>query len=69
MSTTETCRELDSREADGVRVRLWWFPEQEDLTVTVKDSKTGENFAIECKPDKAMDCFKHPYAYRKDEAA
>jgi hypothetical protein len=57
-------RELDSRVSDGILVRLLWYPEDDHLSVAVKDTKTGETFELPIHPDeRAPDVFRHPYAY------
>ena len=57
--------ELDHRESDGISVTLWWFTPDNELTVTVYDSKTHESFSLNDVPhDKALDYFNHPYAGR-----
>lgn len=60
-------KELAQRQTDNVLVRLWWFNfgGRDELTVTVRDLRTDENFTINPPPDKALDCFEHPFAYRK----
>jgi hypothetical protein len=59
-----TMRELDSRTADGIHVRLLWSESDDQVTVTVADGKSGGSFRIEvCEGDNALDVFHHPYAY------
>lgn len=57
--------ELADRNNDGVVVKLW--EQYGEITITVRDTRTGENFTLHPPPDKAMDCFYHPFAYRKVE--
>lgn len=54
---------LCDREADRVVVKLW--EQYGEITVTVRDDKTGEHFVLKPSPDKALDAFYHPFAYRK----
>ena len=57
-------RELDSRLADGIRVRLLWHPADGHVSVTLADSKTGEAFELTVGDgDRAIDVYQHPYAY------
>ena len=55
--------ELDVRSTDGLEVALLWQPETNRITVSVYDSKTGDDFDIEVDPAEATDAFHHPYAY------
>jgi hypothetical protein len=56
-------RELDFRSSDGLEVSLLWEPETSRVTVSVFDSKTGDDFDVEVSSNEAMDAFHHPYAY------
>ena len=57
-------RELHSRTSDGILVRLLWYPNDDHLSVTVNDTKTGEMFELPIHPgERALDVFRHPYAY------
>jgi hypothetical protein len=56
-------KELDFRSNDGLEVALRWQPETNQLSVSVYDSKTGDDFDIEVDPAEAIDAFHHPYAY------
>jgi hypothetical protein len=56
-------KELDFRSNDGLEVALLWQPETNQLSVSVYDSKTGDDFDIEVDPAEAIDAFHHPYAY------
>jgi hypothetical protein len=58
-----TMRELDSRSADGIQVRLLWSEGDDPVLVTVADAKSGDGFSIEVRGDNALDVFHHPYAY------
>ena len=69
MNTIETevrpeFRELAQRESDGLLIRLWWVATNDTITVTVYDEKTGEGFTLYPEPDKAMDAYNHPFAYK-----
>ena len=56
-------RELDYRAGDGLEVKLLWNPQTNRLSVTVFDSKTGDDFEVEVSSSEALDAFHHPYAY------
>ncbi len=56
-------RELAERENDGIAVRLVWDSETDRLTVAVRDSRSGEAFALDARAADALDVFRHPYAY------
>jgi hypothetical protein len=57
-------RELDARTGDGIHVRLLWHPEDDHLSVTVNDTKTGETFELPIHPgEPPLDVFHHPFAY------
>ena len=43
---SDTARELDSREADGLEIALVWYPAENAIAVRVFDSKTGERHEI-----------------------
>jgi hypothetical protein len=57
-------RELDSRNGDGMYVRLLWSEDDGGVAVSVTDAKTGDCFAIDVRAqDSASDVFTHPYAH------
>jgi len=56
-------RELAARESDGVRVLLLWHPSNDEVTVSVDDTRTGEYFELPVQRDRALDAFNHPFAY------
>ena len=59
-----TMRELDSRSADGIQVRLLWSEGEGRVMVAVADAKSGDGFSIEVGDgDDVLDVFHHPYAY------
>lgn len=60
----DSMRELHSRTADGILVRLLWRQNDGRLFVAVTDDKTGEAFSLEVpKGQRALQVFDHPYAY------
>jgi hypothetical protein len=56
-------RELAERESGGVSVILRWEDGTGLLSVSVKDSRTGEAFDLDANESNALDVFRHPYAY------
>ena len=65
--TTEvltSIRELHSRMADGIVVRLLWCEVENRVFVSVDDQKTGETFSVDV-PDgeRPLHVFAHPFAY------
>ncbi len=56
-------RELDRRTNDGIDVRLLWNPATGEVSVAVADSKAGESFEIAVDGERALDAFRHPFAY------
>jgi hypothetical protein len=56
-------RELDRRVTDGIRVTLFWHPSTNRIVVEVHDESTGATFELAVAPSRALDAFRHPYAY------
>jgi hypothetical protein len=56
-------RELDCRCNDGFEVRLLWDSLTNSVSVSVKDTRDGESFAVDVAPSDALDAFHHPFAY------
>jgi hypothetical protein len=56
-------RELASRENNGLAVRLVWHPDDDAVTVSVTDSRTGDRFQLAVDRKRALDAFYHPFAY------
>jgi len=57
-------RELAARDSEGVRVVLLWHPRENAVTVSVDDARVGDRFQLANAPDRALDAFYHPFAYR-----
>ena len=57
-------RELAARDSEGVRVVLLWHPRENAVTVSVDDARVGDRFQLSIAPDRALDAFYHPFAYR-----
>jgi predicted kinase len=60
---TPQARELAVRDSDGVHVELVWHPCDNEVIVSVADSRAGDSFQIAVAPDRALDAFYHPFAY------
>ena len=61
---THITRELDRRTGDGIDVRLLWCQNDDQVTVAVTDTKTGEAFEVPVREgERALEVFHHPYAY------
>ena len=58
-----TLTELDHRSADGIEVSLLWIRNTNRLLVAVADSRSGESFEVQAPAEKALDVFRHAYAY------
>jgi hypothetical protein len=62
--TLTSLRELHSRTADGILVRLLWCEQENRVFVSVNDNRTGEEFSLEVpKGERPMHVFAHPFAY------
>jgi hypothetical protein len=55
--------ELDHRSADGIEIFLLWSRKTNRLLVAVEDSRSGESFEVPAPAEKALDVFRHPFAY------
>jgi len=62
-ATRPNTRELAARENDGLHVLLLWHPREDELTVSVEDTRAGESFLLPVARDCALDAFYHPFAY------
>jgi len=63
-SRTPIIRELDRRTGDGTDVRLLWCQNDDQVTVAVTDTNTGEAFEVPVREgERAFEVFHHPYAY------
>jgi hypothetical protein len=62
-SATPDSRELAARDSDGLHVLLLWHPREDELTVSVEDTRAGNRFQLAVARDRALDAFYHPFAY------
>jgi len=58
-----TLTELDHRSADGFEVSLLWSWMTNQLMVAVADTRSGESFEVHAPAERALDVFRHPFAY------
>jgi hypothetical protein len=60
---TEQRRELARRSTDGIEVPLFWNGPTDWVTIEIVDRRFDERLEFEVACDKALDAFRHPYAY------
>jgi YD repeat-containing protein len=60
---TETHRELAHRDADGIAVTLSWNERSNRVTVKVYDARSDDGFELDVDSDRALDAYRHPFAY------
>jgi len=69
MITTATERsELAHRSADGIDVSLYWTKLTDHVTIELTDRRLGDRLEFEVNRDKALDAFRHPFAYAPAQA-
>lgn len=62
-ATTFKRRELAHRASNGIKVWLYWDKVGDTLSLEVFDAKLDEYFELDVPRDRAMDAFRHPFAY------
>jgi hypothetical protein len=62
-SATPDTRELAARDSNGLHVLLLWHPREDELTVSVEDTRAGDRLQLAVARDRALDAFYHPFAY------
>jgi hypothetical protein len=60
---TPTAVELDRREGDGIVVALLWRKSLNAISIELIDDRTGEEIEFIVPSDRALDAFRHPFAY------
>ena len=60
-------RELAFRESDGISVRLYWDSLENEVFVSVRDDRNGDDFVLNPPNHEALSAFHHPYAVRPIE--
>jgi len=55
--------ELAARKGDGLEVVLLWSRRSGAVWVDVRHVVTGESLTIDAEPHKALDVYRHPFAY------
>jgi len=69
MTTVATLRrELAHRSTDGIEVSLFWSKPSNRVTIELVDGRIDERFEFEVAHEKALDAFRHPYAYAPAQA-
>jgi hypothetical protein len=64
MTATTTQRsELAHRSTDGIEVSLFWSKPINRVTIELVDNRIDGRLEFEVARDKALDAFRHPYAY------
>jgi hypothetical protein len=65
MTKEKELRELAHRQGDGIEVTLRWRPEDDTVVLAVDDWRNGDSFELEVERDRALDAFRHPFAYQR----
>ena len=69
MTTVATLRRgLAHRSTDGIEVSLFWSKPSNRVTIELVDERIDERFEFEVAHEKALDAFRHPYAYVPTQA-
>jgi hypothetical protein len=55
--------ELDYRQGGGFEVALLWHRDIEAVSLTIRDSRSGQSLEVPVAHDQAMQAFNHPFAY------
>ena len=61
--------ELAHRTSNGLDVALLWSRHTGRLVVTVNDTHTDESFSLDAPSHRALDVYRHPFAYASLRAA
>ena len=64
MADVRNRREVAHRQSNGVSVSLVWESVGDTLLLEVYDERGDEYFELPVPRDRALDAFRHPYAYR-----
>src|SRR5213594_4270637 len=69
MTTVATLRrELAHRSTDGIEVSLFWSKPSNRVTIELVDGRIDERLEFEVARERALDAFRHPYAYAPTQA-
>ena len=69
MTTAAVLRsELAHRSTDGIEVSLFWSKPSNRVTIELVDGRIDERLEFEVAHEKALDAFRHPYAYAPTQA-
>jgi hypothetical protein len=58
-----TIAELDHRKSGPFEVSLVWHRDLESVSLTIRDSRSGRSLEVPVVGDRALQAFKHPFAY------
>ena len=64
-----TMTELAHRTSNGLDVSLLWSRHTGRLVVTVNDMRSDESFSLDAPSHRALDVYRHPFAYAALRAA
>lgn len=67
--TRQPIRELAERVAGGTLMRLLWRQGTRDLWVEIYEPEFDATIVIPAKPERALETFRHPYAYAPADSA
>jgi hypothetical protein len=67
-TTTNPEKELAHRTSDGIDVFLYWNERTNRVTLRVNDAGSDEAFDMEVDGHRALDAFRHPFAYATSAA-
>ena len=67
-ATTAQRSELAHRSTDGIEVSLFWSKPTNRVTIELVDNRIDERLEFEVAHNKALDAFRHPYAYAPAQA-
>ena len=56
-------RVLAERDSAGTRVTLRWLEGTQDLWLELRDPERQDPLVVRVEPERALDAFRHPYAY------
>jgi len=66
-TTTTSAKELAHRAGDGIDVSLYWDERANRITIRVYDERSDESFELDVEGRRALDAFRHPFAYATAE--
>jgi hypothetical protein len=67
-ATTTQSSQLAHRSTDGIEVSLFLSKPSNQVTIELVDNRIDERLEFEVAHNKALDAFRHPYAYAPAQA-